>query len=404
MDSKPTPEDVRTFAASCGAMMIGTLLAAFLGGLASLQTALFFGSSKNDHWAHKTSVFLLWVIDILQLCFIFHATYYYVIKQGVNNETHNEFIWSLKLQIFLQTLVMSATKLLYTIRIWKLRRLTRTWIPIVLFVLLAAEYGLGSFFAYEVTKVDLLKDVVNLRSQTYIFLSMALNSATDIIVALALVYTLVKSRPSLEWTNSNVTMLAAYVINTGGITGIFSVVTLIGFALGVTSPLYIVAIMVLPQLYVNCFLSMLNASYYFQTQSSLDLSISYRNPSEYNLEIPRAGFGKDMHSLARRPRIDSFDSTNDSEVTLGMAKSADTINELGLPLFRKGSMKSPVSIASFVIFLLADERYDECYEQPPIKKIPVEVQVETTQTEYTIDRRMVHHDWQGPIGDVWRGR
>uniref|UniRef100_A0A0W0EYH8 DUF6534 domain-containing protein n=1 Tax=Moniliophthora roreri TaxID=221103 RepID=A0A0W0EYH8_MONRR len=372
-----TLDEQRIFAASCGAMMVGTLLAAFLGGLASLQTALFFGSSKGDHWGHKASVFLLWLIDVLQLCFIFHATYYYVITEGVWSPGHAQFIWSLKLQIFLQTLVMSATKLLYTI----LRRLTRKWIPIVLFILLAAEYGLGSYFAYEVTTVDLLQDVFLVHFKTYIFLAMAFNCATDIIIAIALVYTLVKSRPSLEWTNSNFTMLAAYVINTGGITGFFSLVALIGFAIGVTSPLYIVFVMALPQLYVNCFLSMLNASYYFQTKSSLDLSISYRNQSTYNLEIPRAGFGKDGGSLLRRPTVDSFESINGSEVTLGMTKSADTINEVGLPLFRKGSVKPAV----------------------PIKTVPVEVTVQTTQSEYSIDRRMMHHDRIGPIGDVGRG-
>ncbi|ESK90868.1 hypothetical protein Moror_16506 [Moniliophthora roreri MCA 2997] len=376
-----TLDEQRIFAASCGAMMVGTLLAAFLGGLASLQTALFFGSSKGDHWGHKASVFLLWLIDVLQLCFIFHATYYYVITEGVWSPGHAQFIWSLKLQIFLQTLVMSATKLLYTIRMWKLRRLTRKWIPIVLFILLAAEYGLGSYFAYEVTTVDLLQDVFLVHFKTYIFLAMAFNCATDIIIAIALVYTLVKSRPSLEWTNSNFTMLAAYVINTGGITGFFSLVALIGFAIGVTSPLYIVFVMALPQLYVNCFLSMLNASYYFQTKSSLDLSISYRNQSTYNLEIPRAGFGKDGGSLLRRPTVDSFESINGSEVTLGMTKSADTINEVGLPLFRKGSVKPAV----------------------PIKTVPVEVTVQTTQSEYSIDRRMMHHDRIGPIGDVGRG-
>ncbi|EEB87502.1 hypothetical protein MPER_15128, partial [Moniliophthora perniciosa FA553] len=91
-----TVEDQRIFAASCGAMMVGTLLAAFLGGLASLQIALFFGSNKGDHWGHKASVFLLWLVDILQLCFIFHATYYYVITKGVRSLEHNQFVWSLK--------------------------------------------------------------------------------------------------------------------------------------------------------------------------------------------------------------------------------------------------------------------------------------------------------------------
>ncbi|KAI3604626.1 hypothetical protein WG66_008514 [Moniliophthora roreri] len=395
-----TLDEQRIFAASCGAMMVGTLLAAFLGGLASLQTALFFGSSKGDHWGHKASVFLLWLIDVLQLCFIFHATYYYVITEGVWSPGHAQFIWSLKVwfisaNIFADTGDERNQAALYYSYV-------ETWVPERSVSLIAAsdvdneisstayaqmdtyrttEYGLGSYFAYEVTTVDLLQDVFLVHFKTYIFLAMAFNCATDIIIAIALVYTLVKSRPSLEWTNSNFTMLAAYVINTGGITGFFSLVALIGFAIGVTSPLYIVFVMALPQLYVNCFLSMLNASYYFQTKSSLDLSISYRNQSTYNLEIPRAGFGKDGGSLLRRPTVDSFESINGSEVTLGMTKSADTINEVGLPLFRKGSVKPAV----------------------PIKTVPVEVTVQTTQSEYSIDRRMMHHDRIGPIGDVGRG-
>ncbi|KAK1231973.1 hypothetical protein PQX77_004893 [Marasmius sp. AFHP31] len=243
------------------------------------------------------------------------------------------------------TIVMSATKGLYTIRIWKLQKERHKWVIVFLTLLLVAEYGLGTWFAYETTTFTTFQQVRNMshRVKSAVLLAMSFSCLTDFLVATALVYTIVQSRPNLGWTSSSFTMLSAYIMNTGAITGFFSLIVLIGFALGVASPLFIVSEMVLPQLYVNCFLSMINASFYFQTKSSLDISIHYRRPSSYLLNLPRMGHGSDPENIPRRKSsslssttVDGYDYSN---VTL--VKSEGTINEIGLPLFERDDFTRP---------------------------------------------------------------
>ncbi|KAF9256796.1 hypothetical protein L218DRAFT_880962 [Marasmius fiardii PR-910] len=88
--------DQEIYRASVGSMMVGLLLVAFFGGSATLQTALYFVSNYKDHWAHKISITLLWISAIVQLSFIFHATYFYAITKGVGFTDPAPFIWSFK--------------------------------------------------------------------------------------------------------------------------------------------------------------------------------------------------------------------------------------------------------------------------------------------------------------------
>ncbi|KAF9256795.1 hypothetical protein L218DRAFT_174238 [Marasmius fiardii PR-910] len=219
-----------------------------------------------------------------------------------------------------------------------------------------------------------LRDLRFVHFKYSVFLAMCSNTLTDFLVAAALIYTIVISRPSLGWTTSSHTMLIAYAMNTGTITGIASLIVLIAFIIGgVTEPLYIVSEMVLPQLYINCFLSMINASFYFQTKSSLDIAISYRSRRLSNSHVLNLSRMPGNHNDPER-LMHHRNSSGSSEGDCGfgnltLVKSPGTINEVGLPLFERNGDKIP---------------------EVPRKKLPVEIQIETTKTEYSIDRRMLH--------------
>ncbi|GAW00871.1 QCR6 subunit6 of the ubiquinol cytochrome-c reductase complex [Lentinula edodes] len=246
-----------------GGMMVGLLLAALLCGTASIQAAIFFCAKKTDPISNKISVGLLWlmsfftrvyqigteprlrVLDVLQLCFVFNSTYFYVVDQvGVSSPP---FIWSFQIQIFMQTLIMSSTKLLYTSRLWKLKHLVSKWVPIGLIVYLSIDFGLGAVFAYEVFTVDVLPDLASVKFKPIVILSMCSTSVSDLLVGGTLLYALAKSHTDLSWTSSSGTMLVAYLVNTGIITGMFSLAVVIAFAIGVQHPLYIVSEIALPQ-------------------------------------------------------------------------------------------------------------------------------------------------------------
>ncbi|KAJ3993495.1 hypothetical protein F5050DRAFT_708044 [Lentinula boryana] len=314
-----------------GGMMVGLLIAALLCGTASMQAVIFFCTKSTDPISHKLAVGILWVLDVLQLCFVFNATYFYVVDE---------------------TLIMSSTKFLYVSRLWKLRKFVSKWVLIALIVTLTSDYVLGTVFAYKVFTVDVLHDLVTVHFKPIIILSMCSTSISDFLVGGTLIYAFAKSDTNLSWTNSSCTMLVAYLVNTGIITGLFSVAVIISFALGVQNPVFIFSEIALPQLYVNCCLSMFNASVYFQTNSnSKELPITHvlRKIQDENSTTAAFSGGNGVDTWSSRI---NFKLSSDENIP--------TINEIGLPLFK-----------------VDDE------PQPAIRQIPVEIVVKRTQHAIT---------------------
>ncbi|KAJ4490841.1 hypothetical protein J3R30DRAFT_3694660 [Lentinula aciculospora] len=352
-----------------GGMMVGLLLSSLLCGIASIQAAIFFCSKKTDPISHKLLVGILWALDVLQLCFVFNATYFYVVDQvGISSPP---FFWSFKIQIFMQTLIMSLTKLLYISRLWKLKKFVSKWVPIGLGFYLVADCALGTVFAYEVYTVRVLHDLLAMNYKPIIILSMCSTSVSDLLVGGTLIYALAKSNTNLSWTNSSFEIFVAYLVNTGIITGLFSVAVLIAlFAIGVQHPVYIVSEIALPQLYINCFLSMLNASVYFQTnQNSRGPTMTHILPYLHNEDPTNA-----ILSRSDAQTLVSSESIMNNHIKLSEMETSNdnspTINEIGLPLFQVENRPQPVVNV--------------------VRQKPVEVVIQRTQHAVTTDIRNGH--------------
>ncbi|KAK7456452.1 hypothetical protein VKT23_010701 [Stygiomarasmius scandens] len=343
-------------------MMVALLLSSILCGIATIQAIVYFCANKGDPVGHKFAVGFLWLIDVLHLCFFFHATFTYVLKES--RAGFVPYLWSFKVHSFAEVIIMTATKVMYLIRIWRLKRLINRWVPIALGVSLIADYVFGMLLASKLASLSLLHQLVDAPFEWAAFAFMSTTSATDFLIGGVLIYTLAKSGSNLSWTNSSWTMLSAYIINTGIIAGIFSLVTLISFSVGnVWNPLFIVSEILLPQLYVNCFLSMMNASFYFQTKSSFrEYSFPYFPPStsalDERIEIPILGAQGDVRGLR------SFTSSSLGSTVYDSTKmNSYTINEVGLPLFKSTETKVTA--------------------EPPVKHVPMQIQVHTTKEEHS---------------------
>jgi hypothetical protein len=193
---------------------------------------------------------------------------------------------------------------------------------------------------------------------------MCTTTVSDFLVGGLLIFTLVRSHPDLSWTNSSITMLVAYLVNTGIITGLFSVAVLIAYCFGVQTAGFIFSEIALPQFYVNCFFSMLNASVYFKTaQSPHSPTITNVLPYFHDRGSENAILSGDeaLYPLSISMKLPDVSSS---------AVNGPTINEVGLPLFKKESKPEPV-----------------------VRNVPLEVVVQTTQQAVSSDirhARVVH--------------
>lgn len=251
------------------AMVVGLSLGSFLAGLATLQTLAFFWVNKRDPKGHKVFVFVAWLLSLLQISFHAEATWYCVVHQPARDVVFVS--WPFRVQIFMVIIVASWTKLLYVARIWRLAKIRRKppIIAIVLGLLLLAELGFGLLAGYDMYLVNNLAGLALLQRKWAAFVAVSLVTLDDVLIVVGLVYSFVMTNTNLSWTDSSMVMFCAYALNTGFIAAVFSVVSLVAFALDSVSPVFFVVVVLLPQVYTNCFLAMMNARFYFQTPGHL---------------------------------------------------------------------------------------------------------------------------------------
>jgi len=303
------------------AMLSGVALDAFLAGLATLQTLAFFWVNRDDPFGHKCAVGFLWLLTLFEvICNVFSVNSF-AIGKGLT-----VLPWSFRIQVFVVSVVGVVTKMLYVLRVWKLLSTSyKRIIPIFLVLMLAVEFAFGMFAGVEVYTIYFLPNLAHMPFKWAACIAMATCAFNDVLIAITLVYAFATGNTNLTWTQSSVTMFSAYVLNTGIVTAMFSIFALVTYALDNTSPVFFVAITLLPQVYTNCFLAMMNARFYFQSATKLP-----RVFLPTTVEVP---------TMPYYPHRPSRISTNSSNHHLNPAQP-QTINEVGFPLFARQSQQN----------------------------------------------------------------
>ncbi|KAJ3977101.1 hypothetical protein EV361DRAFT_944662 [Lentinula raphanica] len=97
--------------------------------------------------------------------------------------------------------------------------------------------------------------------------------ACDLVITLAMVYNLYKSRTGLKKTDHVLNMLIIFTVNTGLITVVLSTASLICFLVLPQSILVYVALeTILPKCYLNSFLATLNSREFLREQMSTEIT------------------------------------------------------------------------------------------------------------------------------------
>ncbi|KAG1879080.1 hypothetical protein F4604DRAFT_552315 [Suillus subluteus] len=243
----------RTF----GALFIAVTLAAVLFGLCSGQAFIYFQThSGTGMTLYKLAVIWLWILDALHLALITHCVYYYLVINYTNVSVLTEIVWSFKLQIIFEVFIVYGVNLLYAYRIWIISKgQSKTLrLPIICHV---------------------FSDLLNAEWTT--FMTLGSIAFTDIVIASSLCYLLATSRTGFSSTDSLITKLMAYIINTGCLTSICSMAAIITCAVMPTNFIFLAIEFLLAKLYVNSFLALLNARYYTQVNSDTNNSHPFHN-------------------------------------------------------------------------------------------------------------------------------
>ncbi|KAG2098924.1 uncharacterized protein F5147DRAFT_839488, partial [Suillus discolor] len=269
-----------------GALFIGVALSAVLFGVTNVQTFIYFQTHKDTGMTFfKLIVIWLWILDALHLALIVHCVYYYLVTNYASFNALTEIVWSLKvsfllwhsmqpddaydidglvqLQLIVDVLIVPTVHLSYVYRIWIVSKGRSRVLPaIIMCIVVVLSGGVAVPVVLVQYRCRFFQDVVATEWATYLTLGAV--TFDDILIASSLCYLLATSRTGFSSTDSFLTKLLGYIISTGCLTSICSLIAVITCAVMPRNFIFLSIEFLVTKLYVNSFMALMNARYYLQ--------------------------------------------------------------------------------------------------------------------------------------------
>ncbi|KZT25416.1 hypothetical protein NEOLEDRAFT_1133797 [Neolentinus lepideus HHB14362 ss-1] len=208
-----------------GADFCGFAVSTIVLGILTSQVFTYFKRYPADKPGYKLLIATLWILEIVDQCFISHQMYFYSISNYGNPLVLiDKIVWSLVVQVEIGAFVGTIVKACFAMRVW---RFSGHNIPVtgLVLVLTCAQMGTATLFTVKAFMLDSLIHLSKLKA--FGTLSLALGVTTDAVTAIALCYFLGRLKTGYSNSDSLVNSLSLYAVNTGLLTSAFSLATLI---------------------------------------------------------------------------------------------------------------------------------------------------------------------------------
>ncbi|QRW04468.1 transmembrane protein [Ceratobasidium sp. AG-Ba] len=248
-----------------GATYIGVVLATFLYGIMTLQSYIYWVRYVHDSMFDRLFVVALWVIDTLQLVFICHMQYWYVIDNYANPVALQFNDWSFNMEVGLTAIITFMVQGFFARRAWyftsrignrnvatQKTRVLGILIGIISFTQLG--FGMGCF-----GMVWVLKRWTQFIDYNWLVAGWLASAALcDVLIVYMLSTALMTQRTGFGRTDALIDKLLRYTINTGLLTSLVAITDLIAFCT-MNNLIHLAFNFVLGKLYTNTLLATLNA-------------------------------------------------------------------------------------------------------------------------------------------------
>ncbi|KAK0482966.1 hypothetical protein EDD18DRAFT_757576 [Armillaria luteobubalina] len=242
-----------------GAVYIGAMLSSVLLGITALQAVIYYKKFPHDPWYYRYSVAALWILDMLHVALNTHAIYFYLVDSFGNYLALDSVIWSFKLQVLINVIIVVGVQSLYAVRLWKLGHHFHRVIPwfIVLVIVGGCATGIAmTYDTYQLSHVSSIPTISKTVDGTF-----ATSTSVDFIISGAMFYYLHKSTTitQFESTITLILSLMRVVVISGLATSACSLLALMTFVTLPNTLVFFAIGFILPKLYINSLLAMLNA-------------------------------------------------------------------------------------------------------------------------------------------------
>ncbi|TDL19124.1 hypothetical protein BD410DRAFT_774311 [Rickenella mellea] len=238
-----------------GAAFIGLVASAVLYGLTVLQTYHYYRTYPRDSRNMKWFVGIMWAGDTVHLTLCTWCIYWYLVSNFGNFHALGIPHWSMSLQTDANWIVGCGVQMFFARRVWQISR--QKILTLVIVILSTIHGSLGIYFTVE---AFVLGSFARYKSLTWVTcLGLGSAAVADILIAVSLCYYLHKSRTGFARTDTLITMLMMYAINTGTHFPIAASLSVICFAAMPDNFVWMSFFWSLGRLYINSFLATLNS-------------------------------------------------------------------------------------------------------------------------------------------------
>jgi hypothetical protein len=238
-----------------GAGYIGVLAASFLYGVSCLQAWYYF-THQNDGWSTKALVSAVMTFDTIHQALISHALYTYLVTNFGNVASLENIVWSLVVEVLISGLTALLVQSFLTARVWRLSN-RNVWLTGLALMLVVGEFVCVVVFTGMSFRLHSLAQVPTLKPLS--IMVNALAAAGDVLIAATMCILLHKSRTGFHKSDTMINKLILFAINTGFITSLCAVASLISIAVAGGTFIYIAFFFCIGRFYSNSLLATLNA-------------------------------------------------------------------------------------------------------------------------------------------------
>jgi len=239
-----------------GVAFIGVVVAASLWGVSCLQVWYYYTMYPTDAWYIKLLVAAVLTFDTVNQILITHAVYTYLVTNFGDVVQLGNIVWSLAVEVLFNGFTGLLVQCFLTMRVWRFSNKNYILTGLV-FSLVLAEFTCVIIYVVKGLQMTTFAELTQLKN-----LSITVNvlaAAGDVLIAIVLCSMLQKSRTGFKRSDTMITKLIVFTMNTGLLTSICAVASFISISAAGTTFIYITFFFCLGRLYCNSLMAILNA-------------------------------------------------------------------------------------------------------------------------------------------------
>ncbi|KAJ7649471.1 hypothetical protein DFH06DRAFT_1193256 [Mycena polygramma] len=247
-----------------GPWFIGIMISSIIFGVTCLQMYLYFSKfSAKDPVLLKAFVAFLLSMEILHVVLL--GVSYYT-ASIINFGNFVEIFlgpWSLRAQIVIGVFLGTLVQMFYAYRIYVLSHKS-PWMSVLIVLTSLGALVCTVIYTWKASIIEKFDN--NAEVTPWSTSSLSLEVTCDALITIGMVLNLWRGRTEFSKTNRALHILITYTINTGALTTVFAVLTLVFWLASKTTLIYAFFFFILVRLYGCSFMSILNSRDYVRKQ------------------------------------------------------------------------------------------------------------------------------------------